>query len=222
MSDAQPPKKATNYGNLPSNSKKSADKADRPTKPKEITPITSGTVVQRKKPLGKRIAESFQGDDTRSVGSYILFEVVLPAAKDLIVDTATQAIQRMMYGGDVRPGSGARRGYTPYNKYGSGVTGSRPNISTMSQRPNPRAVHDFSDLVMDNRAAADDVIDSLNEIIMAYDIATVADLYELVGITGSYTDDKWGWSNMAGARVVRVKDGYRIDLPRTISLDQLD
>lgn len=210
MTDPQPERK-TNYGNLPGNSKK----AKASEKPDKLEKIITGEVVQRKKSLFKRVAESFTGDDSRTVGSYVLFDVVLPAAKQLISDAATQAVERLLFGGDARSGGGARRGYTAYNKYGSSQTGGRP---TTSPKPNPRAVHNFDDLVLDNRGAAEEVIDALSELISNYEVATVSDLYELVGITGSYTDDKWGWTSMAGARVERVRDGYLIRLPRTESL----
>lgn len=213
MSNTQPTK-TSNYGNLPGNSKK--EKAE---KPEKLEKIIAGEVVQRKKNLGKRIAETFTGDDSKTVGSYLLFEVILPAAKQLISDAASQGVERLLFGDGGRGGSsGARRGYTPYNRYGTGSNaGSRPTTTTKT--PNPRAVHNFDDIVLDNRGAAEEVIDALNELVTNYDVATVADLYELVGITGSYTDDKWGWSSMVGARVERVRDGYLINLPRTMALD---
>jgi hypothetical protein len=72
--------------------------------------------------------------------------------------------------------------------------------------------------VLDNRGAAEEVIDALTELISSYGKATVSDFYELVGITGSYVDDKWGWYSMVGARVERVSNGFLISLPRTESV----
>lgn len=210
MTDVPQDKKPLNYGDLPTNSKKAARKE----RPEKLNKIVTGNVIERKAPLGKRIRDSFTGDDSRSVGSYVFFEVVLPAIKQLISDAASQGVERLLFGESSR-GSGARRGYTSYNRYSS--TSGSPNSST--HKPNPRAVHDFNAIVLDNRGAAEEVIDALNELIGSYDVATVADLYELVGITGSYTDDKWGWTSMATARVERVRDGYYLNLPRTQPLD---
>ena len=50
-------------------------------------------------------------------------------------------------------------------------------------------------------------------------MATVADLYELVGVTGEYTDNKYGWDSLGSASVTRVRGGYLVDLPRTRLLD---
>lgn len=212
MSDSQSEKKSP-YGNLPSNSKKS-----RTEKP-ELKKIITGDVVQQKKSLGKRIAESFTGDDSRTVGSYVLFDVILPAAKQLISDATTQAVERLLFGGDGRGQGGARRSYTAYNRYGAGISNSRVPSVTSVQKPNPRAVHNFDDIVLESRSAVEEVLDALTELVSTYGLATVADLYELVGITGSYTDDKWGWTSMAGARPEKVRDGYLIFLPKTESLE---
>ena len=59
----------------------------------------------------------------------------------------------------------------------------------------------------------------MDELIEHYGIVSVADLYDLVGITGSYTDNKYGWTDIRTAQVVRVRDGYKIKLPRAIPLD---
>ena len=42
---------------------------------------------------------------------------------------------------------------------------------------------------------------------------------DLVGVTGNYTDNKYGWTNIRNAEVVRVRDGYRIKLPRALPID---
>ena len=45
-------------------------------------------------------------------------------------------------------------------------------------------------------------------------MATVRDLYEMVGIRAAHTDEKYGWVDIRDARVDRVRDGYVLDLPR--------
>ena len=60
----------------------------------------------------------------------------------------------------------------------------------------------------------------MNEIIEEYDgIVTVADLYDLVGITDKYTDHKYGWTNLRNAKVERVRDGYMLKLPKVLPID---
>ena len=58
----------------------------------------------------------------------------------------------------------------------------------------------------------------MDEIMEEYEIVRVADLYDLVGITGDFTDNKYGWTNIRNAEVVRVHDGYKIKMPRAIPI----
>ena len=54
----------------------------------------------------------------------------------------------------------------------------------------------------------------------AYGLVRVADFYDLVGVTGNYTDNKYGWTNIRSAEIVRLRDGgYVIKLPRAMQID---
>jgi hypothetical protein len=76
-----------------------------------------------------------------------------------------------------------------------------------------RARHDFDEIVLESRTEAEEVIDRLFDLVSRYESATVADLYELVGLASSHTDHKWGWTDLRGAGVSRVRGGYLLDLP---------
>ena len=52
-----------------------------------------------------------------------------------------------------------------------------------------------------------------------YGLVRVADLYDLVGITGNYTDNKYGWTNITRAEIVRTRDGFMIKMPRAVPID---
>ena len=71
----------------------------------------------------------------------------------------------------------------------------------------------------DTRGEAEEVLSRLDELIEMYGLVRVADLYDLVGITGDYTDNKYGWKNIRNARVERTRDGYAIKLPRALLID---
>ena len=59
----------------------------------------------------------------------------------------------------------------------------------------------------------------MDELMDTYGLVRVADLYDLVGITGNYTDNKYGWTNIRNAEIVRVRDGYMIKMPRAVPID---
>ena len=78
----------------------------------------------------------------------------------------------------------------------------------------------YDDIVFETRGDADLVLDQLESAINTYGIASVADLYDLAGITcRSYTANKYGWSDIRSAKVVRIRDGYILELPRTVQIN---
>lgn len=205
--------------NYPGNSHKSRDESSKVEVRKKVTRVTKSTPIQRKKPLGRRVAETFTGEDTRTVGQYILFDVLVPAAKAMISDAVSQGAERLLFG-DSRPTSSRspRKGnYTPYNRVSGGRSFDSSGSRELSRRG--RSVHDFDEIVLESRGEAEEVLERLTDLIDNYDIATVSDLYDLVGITGSFTDDKWGWTNLRGAGVRRIREGYLLELPKTSPID---
>lgn len=185
---------------------------------KKVEKVISGEAVKRQKPLGRKVAETFAGDDVQSVGNYILFDVVLPAAKAMISDAASQGVERLLFGDSARSAKpGNRSGYTSYNRMYSGgaSTASKPREISRRARTN----HEFDEVILTTRGEAEEVLERLGDLVDEYDSATVSDLYDLVGITGSFTDDKWGWTDLRTAGVSRVREGYLLSLPRTQPLD---
>jgi hypothetical protein len=184
--------------------------------PKVVEKVTVGEVTQRKKPLWQRVSGSMVVDDGPTVTQYIVFEVLLPAAKNMISDAVSQGVDRLMFG-DSRPNSRNRTagtsGYTNYSK----VTPLRPDRREMTQRA--RSSHDFDDIVIQTRGEAEEVLDKLRALVDQYEMATVSDLYDLVGVSGDFTDDKWGWYDLRNAGVRPIRAGYLIVLPRPQALE---
>lgn len=217
--------------NYPANTRKAKvakdpveDKVE-PAEKKKIEPVVSGKVIQRKKPLSKKIAETFTGDDAKSVGEYILFDVCIPAAKAMIADATSQGAERLLFG-EVRSSrrtanTSYRPGYTSYDKVRT--PGPRAFETERSSRPDlsrrARASHDFSEIVLADRGEAEMVLDNMGNILDSYGLVTVSDLYDLVEITGNFTDDKWGWTDLRSAQVQRVREGYLLDLPKPEPID---
>jgi hypothetical protein len=212
---------------FPSNSKTTNPLAAKSTEPeKKVEKIISGPVVRRKKSIFRKFVENFTGgSDTTSVLDYVVFEILTPAAKDIFVDAFTAGIERKIYG-DVRS-VGRRRygaavaGRTDYNRISTGsVLRSDPRGPVeprLSSRA--RATHDFGEIVLASRLEADAVIDQLFELVSRYEVATVADLYDLVGVPPTFQDNKWGWSDLRGSCSERVREGYLLNLPRPIPID---
>lgn len=186
---------------------------------KKIEKVIKGKVVQRKKSFGKRFIETFIGEDVDSVGSYILHDVLIPAAKATISDMVQGGIEMMLFG--ERKGTRTRRdgnrSYVSYNNYSSGSSRNRDDRRDYNQRNRSR--HDFADITLETRGEAEQVLSHLVDLTMDYGQASVADLYDLIGVTSHFTDNKFGWYDLGSASVSRVRDGYLLNLPKPITLD---
>ena len=190
---------------------------------KDISPVVSSGAVRRKKSLRRQFTETFIAGNSKSAIQYVLFDVLLPAAKDMIVEAGSQGIEKLLYGdshrrrGVTRPQSGPA-GYVSYGQYSHSM-GSRQSGPARAMSRQARSRHNFDEIILDQRSEAEEVIDQLFELVAKYDSATVADLYELVGLASTHTDHKWGWEDLMGAGVSRVRGGYLLDLPEPEPLD---
>lgn len=212
---------------FPANSRRAREEPTEPKKEKRHDKIIEGRVSRRKKPLGKRFGEMFVAGDSATVGQYLLTEVLLPAARDMITDAISQGAERLIYG-EARPTS--RRFGTPGGAYAVGQTnysryGSIKPRATAAPDPRPpmsrqaRARHDFNEIVLDTRREAEDVLASMYDALERYDSVSVSDLYDMVGETPSFADEKWGWVNLHGSSVRNTRYGYLLDLPAPTPLD---
>lgn len=222
---------------FPSNTvKKTAPKT---SERKPLEQVTTGKVVVKKAGRGKRFRAIFVGDDGRNVASHVLWTVAIPAIKDLLYDAGQEALGRSL-GIDTRGGRRSNGGGPiNYNSIGSTLA-SRVNYNRPGFMTDPRDRQQqaqqtpkaglpgrnitlgnvaIDDIILSSRIEADDVIGRMYNLIERYGRVTVADLFDLVGVTGEYTDENFGWVDLTGARPHRLGQGYRLDLPRPIQLD---
>lgn len=187
---------------------------------KNVTQVVSSGVTRKKKSLRKQFQETFVAGDFRTAVRYVMFDVLLPAAKDMVVEAGSQGIEKLIFGDSsrrrgMRPPSGPT-GHISYNRYSPMTRQGGPERAISRQA---RARHNFDEIVLDQRAEAEEVIDRLFELVSQYESATVADLYELVGLSSTHTDHKWGWEDLTGAGVSRIRGGYLLDLPEPEPLE---
>ena len=185
--------------------------------PKQVKQVTSAEVKRRRRPLGKQFAHTFFGGDAKTALGYMIESVIIPATQEAIVEAFSSGVEKIVYGDRGGRRRGAPSAPSPYG---------RVNYNQQSMQhpaaPQPRGIsrggkarHDFGELVIQRRNEAEDVLGSMFDILSQYDVVVVADLYELCGIAPSHTDHKWGWRDLTGAKVGRVRGGgYLLDLPQ--------
>lgn len=211
------------YHKLPSNTKKDKEAVTTEPEKKELKKVISGTAVKRKKSVGRRFKEVFFEDNADRVGEFLLMDVIIPGTKDLLLNLGNTFLEQILYG-RVQPRSVVQRGgllgslgrnnYQPQVR--SQNRGGTSQVVQLSDQG--RRMHDFSEIVIPDRGSAELVLVELQQQIDAYKVATVADLYNLVGITENFVDNEWGWYSLEGANARRVRNGFVLNLPPTEQL----
>lgn len=205
------------------------DGSDKKEVLKPIAGLDKTKVTRKKRSFVKRLRESLFGGagSTEGVASYVFFDVMLPAARDMIVDTGTEAIHRAVYG-EARPGYSRRSrpgrglgssglGHVAYDSISNRAASTREERTQMSRRA--RANFRFDEVILPSRVLADEVLDRLMLLLEKFQMVTVADLYELIEEDINHNDDKFGWVDLQGSYVSRLGAGYILNLPQPIPLD---
>jgi len=203
---------------FPSNSETKTNSSS-VSKKEKLAPVVKGKVVKQKKSLGKKISESFLGEDSKSVGDYIFHEVIIPAIKATLSDAVTGGIEMLLFG-ERRSGSRpfSRNGNKTYASYSSYYgEQNRNNVNNNFRRTRVR--NDFDDILFETRGEAEEVLSHLVDLTIDYGMASVADFYDLSGLESQFTDNKYGWTNLRDACTDRVRNGYIIRLPQPRPLD---
>jgi hypothetical protein len=199
-----------------SNSNKDKDKKN---VEKKVERVIHTEVLVQKKGVGQKFKDLFIETAPRSVMQFIFYEVILPAARSMIVDSASKGVERMMYGdrgvGRTRYGGmagGTRYTYNNPVVRGFGNTGMRPTPAPPAARQVARS-NPQDNLIFGTRAEAAAVIEAMENIIDQYEFASVVDLNRIVGLESSYTDNNWGWEYFGDAQVQQVREGFLLNIP---------
>lgn len=180
-------------------------------KKKELKKVTTGTVKVRKKTTASKLLEEVLPGDKNSIKDYVFMDVIIPSIKKALSDVIIDSVNMMFYGDVKRGKSSSSRGeYVSYRDYSSRDYDRR--------RRTPR---DIDDVIFESRAEAEDVLNEMDEVLETYEFVSVADYYEIAGVSGSgtHTNNRYGWSNLRTADIIRVRDGWTIKMPRPKVID---
>lgn len=195
---------------------------DAPNAPEthKVEKVVSGATTKRKRSLLKRFADIFLTEDVGDVKTYLIYDVLVPAIKENIVDLINSAAGMLFFGEASRRPRKAANGTGSKINYG-GYFNSGERREKMPNYSRSRIAHNFDDVIFETRGEAELVLDGMLEILNSeYKQVTVADFYDLAGMSTTFTDNKYGWTDLRGARVTGSPSrGYYIDLPRCTALD---
>ena len=214
-------KRVLDTSELPSNSYASKDiSEEKKEETKQVTQVVSNAKV-RKQGMFRRLTHSIIEDSVENAKQKAFSEIIVPGFKTLIFDTLTEVLSIMLfadgYSGGYKPRAGgpSRRGdRTSYRDYYE-----RKGRSRRDDRDSRDIPFDPDDIVVDTRAEAHMVLDEMDHIIEKYGQASVADFYDVVGVTSDWTDNRYGWTNLRNASIKPVRDGFMLVMPRTHVLE---
>lgn len=192
-----------------SNSNRSkTEKVESEVVEKRVEKVVNGKVKTRKR---NRFVDSIISEEAGNAKNYILEDVIIPALKKTVEDVVSNGVSIILYG---ETGRGKSRGSkVSYRDY---YESDRKRDRSYDSRYRG---YDYDDAVFETRGEAERVLDQMFECLDRWKIVTVADFYDLVGIPGRYTDNKYGWTDISSASVRRIRDGYVINLPRALAID---
>ena len=187
----------------------------------KLEKVVTGPVKVKKKGELSRIKDGFISDEASNVWKNILVDAVVPTAQRAISDLFRNGVDILLYclfGDSARTSSKKPGDHVAYTSF---YDRKREDDRRYSGGSVTRAGYSFDDIVLDSRGEAEEVLSHLDDIIATYGVARVADLYDLVGVTGNYTDNNYGWTNIRNAEAVRTRDGgYMLKLPRAVSISK--
>lgn len=183
-----------------------------PVPEKKVEKIVKGAVKSKKKNGIDRLKDNFISEDAANIKTYVVMDVLIPAVKKAICDIVKNGVDMILYGESGR----SNRRPSEYVSYDRRYLDRGDSRFYNADRA--RIGYSYNDIILETRGEAEDVLARMDELIELYGMVSVADLYDLVGITGNYTDNKYGWTNIRNAEPVHVRDGYMLRLPKVTSL----
>lgn len=193
-------------------------KSNKTKEKKKIEKVVKGEVITKKKTSTQKIADSLIGDEVGEVKSRVWDEIFWPSMKDILYEMGSSALGMFLgvdykIGGSRRGSSSNRESYTKYYRSG-GNKDTRDNA-----RRHGRDRYNIDDVILGTRGEAEEVLDCLTDIVDQYGMASISDLYDLLGLESTYTNEKYGWYDLNTASVRPTREGYLIKLPRATLLD---
>lgn len=199
------------------NSKKDKLQKQKP----QVQKVVTGEVVVKPKSLGTKIKGVFFGGEAKEASGYLVSEVLLPAFRNLVVDSVRIGVERMVYGDRTprRPGPTIN----DYGRYSGRTTYTnplvRPDVIDVRERGRvpdqrqPSRRKDTNNIFLARREDAEEVLERLQDIINDYDVVSVADLHDMIGLPTTHIDNKWGWTFLNDVEIRQTRDGFVIELP---------
>lgn len=172
-------------------------------------PVITGSAMTREKTWLDKLRTFFGLDNAHTFKDYVEF------ASDMTnrVYGAVDMLTGNRRGPNVPTVPGARIAYGSYYQQPA------PQPQNNAQQ-RLTASYSYDDIIYSSLGDAQITLEKMFELLQQYRAVSIADLFDLSGLTSpnGYTDNKYGWTDLRSACVVRANGGYMIRLPRAEQL----
>jgi len=185
----------------------------------ELAPVVSGKVNIKKKSEGKKFLEAMFQGDLVTIKDSIVDNVFVPAIKELIWNTIERAVKGLMYG-DFSSSRNSERNSIPARQVDFTRFSDRRRRDDYYDRGHDD-IYDYGEIFLQERRDAEALLDRINELLDKYQWVSVAQLYELAGLRGRYTDHNYGWRerDRNDIYITTTRGGYLVKMPRPRPFD---
>lgn len=197
-----------NPDNFPSNSNKDKEEEKRAIK-------TIEGKVKKASPSFLRKATNviFSNDLTENdIKSELIYDYLVPTIKDTLATMGKMLLDAIFYG-TMKPKA---KGNSPVKVSYSNYYDNSKNVSVTTS--SSHLAYDFDNYAFESRRDAEDTLNQLIEMIDVYNVARVADFFDIIKVTAPFTTNRYGWTDLTHTRVSRTKDGWVIDFPTPVVL----
>ena len=188
---------------------------------KDITPIMSaGTAKAVSRPSTKRFFGFLFAESPRDLGRKIGREIIVPRLKASFEEAANGFLSGMLWGGGTRPPSGivsgtVIHGGTNYRQISTGAASSLDQ-ARQAVTHTTTSSGNYKDVCCPTQQLAEQLLAKMYDLWNQYRLVTVGDLHESAGLTPAPSDNSYGWTSIDGARIVKAREGFVLEMPRPV------
>lgn len=159
-----------------------------------VNKVVSGKPTIRENQTGLRaVKDAFIKEDAPAIRHYLIFDILIPAAKKTILELITNGTRATLYGskGGYDNRSSVPGGKVLYSKYYE----DQPNRHYEEPR---RSRISYDDILIPTAGEAQLVVDGMRQAIYEYQVVSVLDYFDMTNMR-EYCDpvqDRYGWKSL--------------------------
>lgn len=188
--------------------------ATRPVKQVPKGVVSGASPVKR--PATQRFLDYMFAESPKEIAKRVLTQTVGPRLKLSAYEAFDGMLSGLLFGGAGKPMGGLlqtpamRGGGINYAGISTGQSALQQAQLANQARPN---VGNYRDLVLDTPDKAEILYANLIQLHNQYRMVTVADLWEMAGLTPEPSMNAYGWHSLEGARITKDLRGFVLQLP---------